>query len=118
MSTTARARQRINIDPLRVRFLAEGHEGVGLLTDISRTGLFIRSQELARAGAVVALQFRAPTGELIDLRGEVRWSTEGETDANGSEAGFGVLVYEAPLPYREFFLWAQRKADKDDAEEL
>ncbi len=112
MGGSARARQRIPIPPIRVRFLAEGLDARGELIEISRTGMFIQTDELPRAGAVVALQFWTPTGDLVDLRGEVRWNTQGL--ANAAELrGFGVLVHEAPEPYRQFFLWAQAEKPED-----
>jgi hypothetical protein len=115
---SARARQRIPVAPLRVRFLAEGLDAIGELTEISRTGVFVQAEESPRPGAVVALQFWTPAGELVDLRGEVRWNTEGLANADGL-CGFGVLMHEPSLKYREFFLWAQAEKEEDlEPEEL
>jgi hypothetical protein len=117
MDRSARARQRIKIDPVPVRFLAEGQEAVGCLTEISRAGVFLETEEFPRKGAVIVFQFRAPNGEIVDVRGEVRWRSDG-TGGEGDPRGFGVLLREAPLSYREFFLWAQTQADKEDAEQV
>ena len=68
MDDSARARQRIKIDPITVRFLAEGQEAVGDLTEVSRAGVFIESDDFPRPGAVVALQFRSSTAGLVDVR--------------------------------------------------
>ena len=111
MGGSARARQRITVAPLRVRFLAEGLDATGEITEVSRTGVFIQTDEIPRPGAVVAVQFWAPSGDLVDLRGEVRWSTKGLASAEELR-GFGVLVYEAPQPYREFYLWAQSQKEE------
>ncbi len=105
MSRVARARQRIQIERIPVRFIAHGVEGLGQLADASRAGLFVRSNELPRTGAPIAVQFRSPTGVLVDLRGAVRWTTQGLASANGS-AGFGVQLQEPSREYREFVLWA------------
>jgi hypothetical protein len=101
----ARARQRIRIPRIPVRFVAEGVEALGHLKNVSRAGLFVRTSDLPRPEAVVALQFRSPTGSLVDLRGEVRWTTAELTNRE-LEPGFGVLLHEPPREYREFFLWA------------
>ena len=112
MGGSARARQRIPIPPLRVRFLAEGLDAIGEITEVSRTGVFIETDEIPRSGAVVALQFWTPTGDLVDLRGEVRWNTQGLASA-ADLTGFGVLLHEAPQPYREFFAWIQAEKEED-----
>lgn len=88
-----------------MRFVAAGVEGLGQLADASRAGLFVRSGELPRTGSAVAVQFRSPTGVLVDLRGEVRWTTQGLAPAAGAP-GFGVQLHEPSREYREFVLWA------------
>jgi hypothetical protein len=98
-----------------VRFLAEGEECVGELRNISRAGLFVRSGDLPRPGAQVALQFQSPLGPVVDLRGEVRWSTHGLATGDLPE-GFGVRIVEPPQAYREFFGWALAQVEKEDPE--
>ena len=80
-------------------------EALGHLQNVSRAGMFVRTADLPRAGTVVAIQFRSPVGSLVDLRGEVRWTTA-EHPARELEPGFGVVLREPPREYREFFLWA------------
>lgn len=100
----------MTIDEITVRFVAEGSEGVGALRDVSRQGLFVHARDIPRQGAIVALQFEGPTGKLVDLRGEVRWS------ARDSD-GFGVRLHEPPKEYRDFVGWALSLEDVgDDAE--
>lgn len=104
MSGSARARRRIRIPRIQVRYLAEGIEGVGHLKNVSRAGLYVRTGEIPRVGAGVALQFRTLSGALVDLRGEVRWSSRGLADPE-VVPGFGVLLHEPPREFREFYLW-------------
>jgi hypothetical protein len=96
-----------------VRFLSESVEGIGQLKNTSRAGLFVASTQMPRPGAVVALQFRSPNGLLVDLRGEVRWTTQGLPNPDLAP-GFGVLLQEPPREYREFFLWALSQAKDDE----
>jgi hypothetical protein len=105
VTAAARARQRIRVPRFPVRFVAEGVEALGHLHDVSRAGLYVRATDLPRAGAVVALQFRSPAGDLVDLRGEVRWTTDAQ-GGRAREPGFAVALHEPPREYREFFLWA------------
>jgi len=77
----------------------------GSARDASRAGLFVRSNELPRTGSPIAVQFRSPIGVLVDLRGEVRWTTQGLAAVAGAP-GFGVQLHEPSREYREFVLWA------------
>jgi hypothetical protein len=118
MSATSRARARVLIPNITVRFTADGSESVGQLENLTRTGIFIRSDDLPRPGAAVALQFHAPGGALVDLRGEVRWNTDGLAGLHPA-SGFGVLLHEPPPEYLAFFDWAfkqsgdEKPADSD-----
>jgi hypothetical protein len=98
-----------------VRFLAEGEESLGELRNISRAGLFVRTANLPRPGVQVALQFESPLGEVVDLRGEVRWSTAGLATGDLPK-GFGVRILEPPNAYRTFFAWAITQVEKKDPE--
>jgi hypothetical protein len=119
VSSSARVRQRIHVDLITVRYLAEGKEAIGHLKNVSRAGVFVRAVELPSKGAAVALQFRAPDGSLVDLRGEVCWTSEEVLD--GAESpGFGVRLHEPPQAYRKFFVWVLKRAEqeKGDAAQL
>ncbi len=109
-------RRRFQIRRIQVRFVAEGAEGLGHLKNISKAGVFIRSEEVPRSGASLAIQFDAPDGTLINLRGEVRWRTLDLMNPN-VPPGFGVQLHEPSQPYREFFLWAAEQAEKEEDEE-
>jgi hypothetical protein len=94
--------------------MAEGTEGVGHLKNVSRAGLFVRSADLPRPGVPIALQFEMPaTGALVNLRGEVRWNTEG-LGAAVPQSGFGVMLLEPSREFAEFFRWAVEQIEKED----
>ena len=87
-----------------------------MLARISRAGLFVCSEHLPRPGAVVAVQFRLPEGDLMDLRGEVRWNTRPLEDV-GVPPGFGVALRDPPREYRAFFRSVLVRAEgKSEAE--
>ena len=106
----ARARSRIAVEPVPVRFLVDGCEGTGGIESVSRAGLFVRSAERPRSGAPIAIQFQPPVGRAITLRGEVRWS---DADPAG---GFGVMLHEPPSEYRAFYRWAAEAAQKPNGD--
>ncbi|MFQ5698111.1 MAG: PilZ domain-containing protein [Myxococcota bacterium] len=114
MDEQNRARARVKTERISVRFMADGAESVGYLKNVSRAGIFIRAQDLPRPGAAVALQFRSPSGVLVDLRGEVRWNTHGLTAV--ASAGFGVAIQEPSREYVEFFLWALERSKDEEKE--
>ncbi len=99
-----------------MRFLSEGVEGTGTLESVSRAGAFVRTSELPRAGAVVVLQFRSPGGVLVDLRGEVRWTTQGLAGED-VEPGFGVVLQEPSLEFRTFLRWVVDQATDPEKRE-
>lgn len=99
---------------MRVRFIAEGIEGVGRLLDVSRAGLLVGSFDPPREGALIVLQFEHPERSLLDLRGEVRWAKRSRGGGDGTHASFGVLLREPSLEFRDFFLWAMERHAKTD----
>ena len=94
--------------------MAEGAEGLGHLKNVSRSGICVRSDDLPRPGVAIALQFELPTtGALVDLRGEVRWSSD-QLGPAGFQSGFGVHVHGPPPQFRLFLRWAIEQAEKED----
>ena len=101
-----------------MRFVAEGSESTGVLRDVSRQGVYIRSSQIPRPGAVIAVQFEGGDGRLIDARGQVRWNVSPRGD---KPSGFGVIVHEPSQRFRDFVDWAlaiSSEKDEDGAEDL
>jgi hypothetical protein len=105
----------LKITDIQVRYVAEGMEAVGHLQDVSRSGVNIRASDLPRQGAIVALQFESPTGGLVDVRGEVRWSAAPRSREERPDR-FGVRLHEPPREFREFVAWALAQCEKEDDE--
>lgn len=73
--------------------------------------MFIAASELPQVGSAVVVQFESPSGPLVNVRGEVRWTTK-ELARADVPSGFGVLLHEPPTDYRHFFLWAMERVEK------
>ncbi len=116
MSDRARARERLGVPHLPLRFLSEGIEGTGFLENVSRAGAFVRTSELPRPGAVVVLQFRSRGDALVDIRGEVRWTTQGLAGED-VEPGFGVVLQEPSREFRAFLRWVLDQATDPEKRE-
>ncbi len=114
MDGTARARPRLPVSGIRVRYVAEGEEAIGDLESVSRVGVFVRAPELPRAGSVIVVQFDPPEGARVDVRGEVRWSTQGVANA-ATPTGFGVMLHEPPKEFLEFYHWVLARSEKDSS---
>ena len=104
MNETRRRRTRVSGREIAVRYVADGTEAVGHVKNVSRAGVFVVTDDLPRAGAVISLQLNAPDGSLVDVRGEVRWTTDG-IEMPDAITGFGVLIQEPPPDYLELFAW-------------
>ncbi len=113
MAESSRARPRLGITQISVRFVAEGVEAVGRLQNVSRSGLYVKTAEPPRPGAIVALQFESPEGRLVDLRGEVRWNSRGAARA-GKPEGFGVRLHEPPRAFQNFVAWVHSAGEKPE----
>jgi Tfp pilus assembly protein PilZ len=117
VNASARARRRVLTSKIPVRFMAEGAEGVGHLKNVSRAGLFVRSNDLPRPEAAISLQLEIPgTNTLINLRGEVRWTTDGSGSTADGSPGFGVQLLEPSREFGDFFRWAVEQLEKPDQE--
>jgi len=94
--------------------MAEGAEGVGHLKNVSRAGLLVRSSDLPRPECAISLAFENPaSGESINLRGEVRWTTDGLGSPDPAPA-FGVQLHEPPREFVDFFRWAVEQLEKPE----
>ena len=100
-----------------MRFLAEGQQSVGTLQNVSRAGVGIRSAEVPRPGAIIALSFESPLGVLVDARGEVRWNTRRIASSPIPE-GFGVRLHEPPREFRDFFCWVLEQGGDSEADSV
>jgi hypothetical protein len=105
VSRTARARQRFSLPEIRVRFASENLEATGQLANVSRAGLFVSAADLPRPGALATLQFRFAGERIVDVRGEVRWTTQRRTALAGP--GFGVSLHEPGRIFFDFVSWLE-----------
>jgi hypothetical protein len=86
-----------------VRFETHSVRASGQIKNLSKEGLFIRSNVLPMAGDPVTMRFEARDGRKLELWGEVRWTTAQMSDHESAHPGFGVLLNQASADYQEFF---------------
>lgn len=82
MTDNRRSDERVSINlPAKWDGLSGGHEG--RIEDLSLGGCFVNTSGRVDVGEIVGLEIKLPSGEWLQLRGEVASYQEG--------IGFGVL---------------------------
>jgi PilZ domain len=103
---TGRDRRRIlrrAIPSIRAAFEAGELRGVGHLKNISKEGLFLRSDILPQPGTEIRILFHDRQGNKIELHGTVRWTTAQLANDSGARPGFGIQFSKADGAFRDFY---------------
>ncbi len=103
-----KARQRFPRIPITVRVTYDyaGSYLFGLSENVSRGGIFIRTDQPLPIGSRITIQFSIPTSpEIIHAQGRVIWVTEhsGE-DVKGQVGGMGIEFLKLGNPEQEALL--------------
>jgi hypothetical protein len=91
------------IPSIRAAFEAGELRGVAHVKNISKEGLFLRSDILPPPGSEVRILFHDRRGDKIELYGCVRWTTAQLGGDTGARPGFGVQLLKADEAFREFY---------------
>jgi hypothetical protein len=91
------------IPSIRAAFEAGELRGVGHVKNISKEGLFLRSEILPAPGSEVRILFHDRQGNKIELHGNVRWTTAQLGRESGARPGFGVQLAAHDDAFREFY---------------
>ena len=86
-----------------VLFLSGGRNAEGYIKNLSKGGVFIRSDTLPEAGAPIKILIQPTQVQKIEVSGAVRWTTE-QYPERSPQPGFGVML-DLPVPedYMELF---------------
>ncbi len=89
-----RSSPRIN-RRLTVRFGPTQPEHLGYTIDISTDGLFIGASTVYKSGGVLLLQLTNREGEIVLIKGEIRWSQKMPAQyAHKVKSGMGIRILE------------------------
>lgn len=79
---------------IRVMYGPEFPSKVGFTSDISESGLCLKSFVVFKPGTVLLLEIEAPSGELIRLEGRVHWARKVPPNLlrKVKHAGMGVKI--------------------------
>lgn len=79
---------------IRVMYGTEFPSKIGFTSDISETGLCIKSFIVFKPGEILLLEIEAPNGEIIRLEGRVHWARKVPPNLlrKVKHAGMGVKI--------------------------
>jgi len=98
-----RRRLRRVMKRIPAAFEAGKLRGKGHIKNISKEGLFVRTDVLPVAGAAVRVVFHDRHGSKVEVRGTVRWTTAQLGPEEKAIPGFGVYVEPGNEEFHEFF---------------
>ncbi len=101
-SRSRRLHERVLVD-LEVDYRADDTFLFAYITDISAMGIFVRTNSPAEKGTKLNLRFRSPSGDEIELEGEVIWVNpfRPSDDGSVSNPGMGVQFMDLTAKQRE-----------------
>jgi hypothetical protein len=77
--------------------------GKGHIKNVSKEGLFVRSNVLPPVGVDVRVLFPNRNSSKIEVHGTVRWTTDQLPAGEKAKPGFGVYIARGNEDFDEFF---------------
>jgi Tfp pilus assembly protein PilZ len=91
------------IKRIPVRFSTASARAGGHIKNLSKEGVFVRSNVLPMRGDAIEISFETRDGRKIEVAGDVRWTTAQMDNHEAAQPGFGVQLREPSAEYMEFF---------------
>ena len=101
--TVERRKLRRILKRIPASFEAGKLRGKGHVKNVSKEGLFVRSNTLPPAGAEIRIVFPDRNGTKIEVHGTVRWTTAQLPPSEKAKPGFGVYIPRGNETFDEFF---------------
>ena len=98
-----RRRLKRAVKRIPARYQSEGLIGKGHIKNVTREGLFLRSNRLPTPGSQIRLIFEPEDGPKVEVSGTVRWTTEQLPHAADTSPGFGMQIENVTEEFLEFF---------------
>lgn len=88
---------------IAAEFDVGGRRGLGLIRNVSRSGLFVRTASVPEVGQSVNVRFRSG-GDEVHVSGLVWWTTKQEQGTTFARPpGFGMRLLRQTADLRELF---------------
>lgn len=96
---------------ISVQFESDSTQGDGYLKNVSKAGVFVRSDQLPARGDMLKVRIERTFGDWVEVEGEVRWTTQDLDVDRPVRPGFGLRI---PKPTRAFKLFYRELLQGDD----
>ena len=83
-------------------FTSGSLHGDGYIKNLSKEGVFVRTDLLPEPGEAVQVLIKSPTGEKVEITGTVRWTTE-QFPGRDPQPGFGMYIEPMTDSYADFY---------------
>ncbi len=77
--------------------------GKGHVKNVSKGGLFLRSETLPPSGSEIRVLFHSREGRKVEVNGIVAWTTNDLPKEADARPGFGIRFHELSDEYLEFY---------------
>jgi len=84
-----------------VSFDVDGFEKLGLVQNISKSGICIASETCVPEEKEIIISIAVP-GEIYNLKGEIAWCKSSENKSDTVPDSMGIRITEAPSEYLNF----------------
>ena len=98
-----RRRLKRAVRRIPARYQCEGMIGKGHIKNVTKEGLFLRTDRLPSPGARVRVIFEPEDGLKVEVSGTVRWTTGQLPPSADSSPGFGMQIENVTDEFLEFF---------------
>lgn len=105
MAPQGRERRRLRrvLKRIPVQFETASVRASGHIKNLSKQGIFVRSNVLPMPGDRVSLVFEKRDGSKVEVAGIVRWTTAQIGDPEAAQPGFGVELSGETREFHSFF---------------
>lgn len=96
---------------ISAQFESDSTQGEGYLKNVSKSGLFVRSDQLPMRGETLRVRIERTFGDWVEVEGEVRWTTQDLDVDRPVRPGFGLRILK---PTRDFKVFYRELLQGDD----
>jgi hypothetical protein len=87
---------------LLVSFSSDGEEHLGISSNLSHSGLFIKTIKMFKPGLLLKMDLEVDDNNKLTLTGVVSRALHGRIKFNSLYSGIGIRLIKIPRSYRDF----------------
>ena len=95
--------RRLQVNRIAAVFESAGSSGKGYVCNVSREGMFLRTDVLPAPGELVRVIFVDSQGRTVEASGSVSWNTGQLDPAKDAKPGFGMRIEHISREYLAFY---------------